>query len=180
MPPRSKSTRGGSWWVFAAIAIAVVGLDQSTKAWAMKSLAYGAPTVFKAGFLPLTLHFNTGGLWGIGSGTLTRWFFPGATAVAMIVLFQIYRTTATGDRLKLFAVPMVAGGAAGNLIDRLRWDRGVVDFLGPFDLGFMIWPIFNVADMAISCCTILLVIALWREGASAPSEAPSTDLEIPS
>lgn len=167
------------WWSFAAIVLGVVGLDQLTKAWALESLVYGAPTIWKAG-VPLTLHFNTGGLWGVGSGALSRWFFPVATVVAVTVLIQIYRGTSKGETLKRFAVPMVAGGAVGNLIDRLRWDRGVVDFLGPFDLGFMVWPIFNVADMAISCCTLLLVFALWREGsqeARGAAAEPATDLE---
>lgn len=167
--PSDPSRR--SWWTFGAIIAAVVGLDQLTKAWALSSLVYGAPTIWKGGFLPLTLHFNRGGLWGVGSGTLSRWFFPVATVIAMVVLIQVYRSTTRGEIIKRFAVPMVAGGAIGNLIDRLRWDRGVIDFLGPFDLGFMIWPIFNVADMAISCCTLLLVFALWREGAQpAPAE----------
>ncbi|HIF38341.1 MAG TPA: signal peptidase II [Gemmatimonadetes bacterium] len=51
----------------------------------------------------------------------------------------------------------------GNLYDRIRWTRGVVDFIGPVDLGFMLWPIFNVADMAISCGAFLLAISFWKE-----------------
>ncbi|MCB1035757.1 MAG: signal peptidase II [Acidobacteria bacterium] len=176
MTESATPTSGGRrWWVFAAISLAVVGLDQLTKAWALESLAHGAPTAWKGGILPLTLHFNTGGLWGLGSGSLSRWFFPLATLVAVVVLVQIYRSSGSGEILKRFAVPMVAGGAIGNLIDRLRWDRGVVDFIGPFDLGFMVWPIFNVADMAISTCTLLLVFALWREGARHRSQEAVTE-----
>lgn len=89
------------------------------------------------------------------------------------MLVQLYRTTTTDHRLRRILVPAIAGGALGNLVDRLRWDRGVVDFLGPFDLGFMVWPIFNVADMAISCGTALLVLSLWREPAPEPSPAPA-------
>jgi signal peptidase II len=51
----------------------------------------------------------------------------------------------------------------GNLYDRVRWNRGVVDFLGPIDLGFWDFPIFNVADMAITCGAVLLAISFWFE-----------------
>ena len=57
----------------------------------------------------------------------------------------------------------MVSGALGNLYDRVRWDRGVVDFLGPVDLGFWDFPIFNVADMAITCGAILLAISFYLE-----------------
>ncbi|MCH9646921.1 MAG: signal peptidase II [Deltaproteobacteria bacterium] len=167
------------WLFFLVVLATVVTLDLVTKSWALHHLSPGGPTVSGIGGIPLTLHFNTGGLWGIGSGTLSRWFFGLATALALYVLAQIYRSTHRSQRFRLFAVPMIAGGAIGNLVDRLRWERGVVDFLGPFDLGFMQWPIFNVADMAISCCTILLVISMWRDGEEMPlaeNSAPESSL----
>jgi signal peptidase II len=75
------------------------------------------------------------------------------------------------DWLRLSALSLVAAGALGNLRDRVRWDRGVVDFIGPIDLGFMHWPIFNVADMAITTGAIALGLSLWREGAEAKAMA---------
>ncbi len=166
------------WLFFFAVLATVVTLDLVTKSWALHHLSPGGPTIEGIGGVPLTLHFNTGGLWGIGSGTLSRWFFGLATALALYVLAQIYRGTQRSQKFRLLAVPMIAGGAIGNLVDRVRWDRGVVDFLGPFDLGFMQWPIFNVADMAISCCTVLLVISLWRDGETeggAEGDNPATE-----
>jgi lipoprotein signal peptidase len=53
--------------------------------------------------------------------------------------------------------------AAGNLYDRVRWERGVVDFIGPIDLGLWNFPIFNVADMAITCGAVLLAVSFWFE-----------------
>ena len=70
---------------------------------------------------------------------------------------------------------MIAG-ALGNLIDRVRWDRGVVDFIGPIDLGITHWPIFNVADMAISCGAVMLALSFWQEERAlkrAREEAPA-------
>lgn len=159
------------WLLFGAVALLVLALDLLTKHLALQHLHHGAPTRFAGGFLPLTLHFNTGGLWGIGSGMAARWFFPLATAVALFVLVRLYRMTGPGETLRLLVVPAIAGGALGNLVDRLRWDRGVVDFLGPFDLGFMVWPIFNVADMAISCGTLILVFSLWRQETARDADA---------
>ena len=52
---------------------------------------------------------------------------------------------------------------AANLYDRVRWSRGVVDFIGPVDLGFANFPIFNVADIAITCGAGLLAISFWLE-----------------
>jgi signal peptidase II len=67
------------------------------------------------------------------------------------------------DWSRLLAVQLVGAGAIGNLIDRVRWDGGVVDFIGPFDLGSMQFPIFNVADMAITTGAILLALTLLRD-----------------
>jgi signal peptidase II len=53
----------------------------------------------------------------------------------------------------------------------VRWDGGVVDFIGPINLGFMYWPIFNIADIAITTGAILLGISLLREEAAAARAA---------
>jgi signal peptidase II len=81
----------------------------------------------------------------------------------LYVLVGIFRRTPASDWVRLLATQLVAAGAIGNLIDRLRWDRGVVDFIGPINLGFMDFPIFNVADMALTCGAALLAISMLRE-----------------
>ena len=63
----------------------------------------------------------------------------------------------------MVSISLVVSGAVGNLYDRVRWDRGVVDFIGPIDLGLWDFPIFNIADMAITCGAILLAISFWFE-----------------
>jgi signal peptidase II len=59
----------------------------------------------------------------------------------------------------------IAGGAAGNLIDRVLSSAGVVDFI---DVGIPSWrwPTFNVADIAVSCGAVALALSLWREDTS--------------
>jgi hypothetical protein len=58
------------------------------------------------------------------------------------------------------ALPLIFGGALGNLVDRLSMDLKVVDFIRVYYKGFS-WPVFNVADMAITAGEILLVIAFF-------------------
>ncbi len=87
------------------------------------------------------------------------------TIFALGLLAYLLLRTDAGDRFRIFALSLVLTGALGNLIDRVRWDRGVVDFIGPIDLGFMDFPIFNVADMAISCGAVALAISFWMEEA---------------
>ena len=67
-----------------------------------------------------------------------------------------------GDRIRVLALALVCGGALGNLVDRVKSGRGVVDFID-VGIGAMRWPTFNVADMAVSCGAVLLAIVLWRE-----------------
>ena len=68
-----------------------------------------------------------------------------------------------GDMLRVFSVSLVVSGAFGNLIDRIFEPMGVVDFIGPIWLGVTHFPIFNVADMAISTGAVLLAISFWQE-----------------
>jgi signal peptidase II len=142
----------------------ILALDIVTKRWALAALAGGERIELFGGLVPLTLAFNQGAAFSLSLGSASRWIFMGLSVVALWVLAALYRAAAPEDRLRLWSVSLVTAGALGNLFDRVRWDRGVVDFIGPIDLGFMLWPVFNVADMAITCGGILLAISLWLEG----------------
>jgi signal peptidase II len=74
------------------------------------------------------------------------------------------------DKLSLIALCMVVGGAAGNLLDRVLWGR-VVDFI-EIGVGEYTWPVFNVADMAVTAGAVLLGWSLLR--APAPKQASKT------
>jgi signal peptidase II len=113
--------------------------------------------------VPLTLAFNKGAAFGIGVGEDSRWFFVPVTLIALALLTVLFRQAAERDLLRVVSISLVASGAVGNLYDRIRWDRGVVDFIGPIDLGLWNFPIFNIADMAITCGAVLLAISFWFE-----------------
>jgi signal peptidase II len=151
------------WSWAAALVLGWLALDLATKSWALRALADGVPRSILGGFMPLTLAFNQGAAFGLRIGNDPRLVFIPITVVAVVFLVSLIRTAPPGDWLRVLAASLVLGGALGNLWDRVRWDRGVVDFLGPVDLGFTLFPIFNVADIGITCGAILLAVSFWRE-----------------
>jgi len=148
--------------IFAFTFSPIIILDLVTKRWALEALSYSSSQLF-GGLIPLTLAFNKGAAFGISIGEDSRWFFVPVTILALALLGGLLKQTSENDFLKIFSVSLVISGALGNLYDRVRWGRGVVDFIGPIDLGRWDFPIFNVADMAISCGAILLAISFWME-----------------
>lgn len=138
-------------------------LDFCTKRWALENLSMGPMPDFMGGYIPLTLAFNKGAAFGISVGDDSRWLFVPLSIIALGLLLHILYRSEAEDHLRTMACSFVIAGALGNLYDRVRWTRGVVDFIGPVDLGFMLWPIFNVADMAISFGAVLLAVSFWKE-----------------
>ncbi len=142
----------------------VLVADIVTKRWAVNVLQ---PEIsrpdFLGGHVPLTFALNRGAAFGISIGDDPRWFFIPVAFLALGLMCVLLARAERSDTLRIVALALVIAGAIGNLIDRIRWDRGVVDFIGPIDLGFYLWPIFNVADMAISCGAVLLAISFWNE-----------------
>ncbi len=151
--------------------------DIVTKRWALTALAGGRSSELLGGLVPLNLAFNRGAAFGLSIGNDPRWFFIPVTIVALALLVYLLVRTDARDRFRIFALSLVMTGAVGNLIDRIRWNEGVVDFIGPFNLGFMDWPIFNVADMAISCGAVALAISFWMEEAAEKNELADAPAE---
>ena len=149
--------------VFAAIIPSVLILDFISKRWALVTLDGGNRLEILGGFVPLTLAYNRGAAFGISVGDDSRWFFIPVTILALVLLLVLLRQAGPRDWPRLSSISMVVAGALGNLYDRVRWNRGVVDFIGPINLGVMDWPIFNVADMSITCGAVLLAISFWGE-----------------
>jgi signal peptidase II len=125
-------------------------------------------------FFRLTYTHNPGAAFGINIGEHSRVFFLILSLVALIVLGVIYRATPAADRLRLLALALVSAGAVGNIIDRLRFEAGVVDFLD-VGLGSHRWPIFNVADMAVSIGAVLLLISFYFEDRDGGESEPVGD-----
>jgi signal peptidase II len=120
----------------------------------------------------LRLVYNPGAAFGLHLGPYSRWIFFAVAAFAVVLLNRMSRTTTVGDWFRQLALGLICGGAAGNLIDRIRSARGVVDFID-VGVGTLRWPTFNVADIAVSCGAVALAISLWRED-SKRAEQPQT------
>ncbi|MBT8478475.1 MAG: signal peptidase II [Gemmatimonadetes bacterium] len=160
--PRATSSRVNKKVLIAAVVGTVVVLDFVTKMWAMNNLTFGYPVPVVGDFFRFTYTHNPGAAFGINIGEHSRLFFLSLSLAALVVLGFIYRSTPARDRLRLLAVALVSAGAIGNIIDRFRFEAGVVDFLD-VGIGVHRWPIFNVADMAVSIGAVLLLISFYFE-----------------
>jgi len=148
------------------IAIVVLA-DQITKLWAISALQAGAPVSVWGKFFMLTLVYNQGGALGTSFGSPT-YYLIASPLILLFVLYYIY--THADIRGIVMPLAFVAGGAIGNIIDRIRLGY-VVDFLDfdffDFNLGgwqVERWWAFNIADAAISCAIVFLIIWLLTAG----------------
>lgn len=147
------------------VALAVVILDQVTKALVRPALALHESVVAVPGFVDLTRVHNTGAAFGM----LNSVDFPFKTVVlslvALIALGGVawYAVTVPlGDRLARIGIAGVLGGAAGNLIDRATAGY-VLDFVDAYWNGWHFWA-FNVADAAITTGVIFMILDLVGVG----------------
>lgn len=136
-------------------------LDILTKRWALANLSHGVPQEVIGDWLRWTLAFNRGAAMGFHLGEWSRPVLTLIGVVMLVILVRLYHTTASRHRLQILLLAFITSGAIGNLIDRVRWTRGVVDFI---DVGIgttRFWT-FNVADMGISVGAVLLAIVWGR------------------
>jgi signal peptidase II len=145
----------------AAIALLVLALDQAGKAWARSALTPGREVTVIPGWLWFRLARNTGATLGLGTGYNELF-----AALALIIVGAITVLALRGNvggTLGLGALGAVAGGALGNLVDRVRLG-GVIDFI---EVHY--WPTdFNLADAAIRLGVVLFVLALLLDWTRRP------------
>lgn len=150
--------------VFLATSLPLVVADCATKELAVRGLQPRVPHPVLGDWFRLTLAFNQHGAMGMTAGTWSRAVFGALAVVALGVLGAMVKRTRPADRMRAGALGVVAAGAAGNLWDRLRWSRGVVDFI---DVGlgpYRFWT-FNLADAALTVGIVALAWVLWRDEA---------------
>jgi len=166
----SDADRRGLFW---GAVVAVVLLDLVTKWWAVGSLVLYEPIPVLGETLRWRLIYNPGAAFGLHLGPWSRWIFLVIAVVAFVVLFRMSREARPGDWVRQLSLGAVAGGAVGNLVDRVRGAQGVVDFIDA-GIGASRWPTFNVADIGVSCGAVILALSLWREDhAKARADAPA-------
>ncbi len=148
--------------VFWAAAVSVVVLDVISKALVVRTLIPGVPRPIIGEVVRFTLAFNPGAAFSMSVGDKSRYFFGALAVIALVVLWWLYRSTKKGDWVRVAALGLAWGGAAGNLIDRFRGPRGVVDFID-IGVGSVRFWTFNVADSAVTIGALTLAFVLWRE-----------------
>lgn len=157
--------------------VAVLIADQVTKYIALTSLQPGQSVDFLGSWVRWTLAYNPGGAFSMRLGS-SNYYLVASIIILVALAIYIYRNRF----VSYIAIPLsiVAGGAIGNIIDRIRFDQ-VVDFIdcefpdvNMFGYEMYRWPIFNVADMAVSCgiiATIILILYHSKKEAAARQEA---------
>jgi signal peptidase II len=156
-----------------AVAVAVVVVDQLTKWWAVHTLDDRDIDLFWTLRFHLShntgMAFSRGQNWGPLIGVV-------ALVIVVVLLLSVKRTS---SRLNEITVGLIIGGAVGNIVDRLirepYWLRGgVVDFI-----DFQWFPIFNVADMAITIGGALLILTSYLGSRRAHETPAATKVEAP-
>ncbi|HRI04784.1 MAG TPA: signal peptidase II [Pyrinomonadaceae bacterium] len=168
-------TKRDFFWKLGYLAIAggVFMVDQTSKAWATRTLRTGGDKTVIDGLLNFAYAQNTGVAFSMldEHGDAGRWGLSAiAFVAAALVLFFFWRTPRSDDRI-LGALALLLAGIVGNVTDRMRLGF-VVDFI---DVQFGSWhyPTFNVADAAICVGAVLLLIDMFRSKRSQKTEAGS-------
>jgi signal peptidase II len=164
---RMSKLRGTALFVVTVVAVLV--LDQLTKWLALQVLppeGWPSPTSAIGHHFSFNIVGNTGVAFGLFQGQSDLFVVLALVVVGGLLVYR-HRLPAD-DWLLEVAIGLQVGGALGNLLDRVRIGH-VRDFI-----DFRIWPVFNVADMAIVSGVLLLAWHLWRQEQAA-STIPATD-----
>ena len=139
----------------ALFALTVVGVDQLVKYLVMTNIApYPFQEEFIPGILSLTYTTNDGAAFSMMRGM--QWLFVVIFVIlTALLVFEYFKKPLPFTKFERWCIAAIYGGGLGNVIDRVFRDGKVVDM---FKTEFMDFPIFNVADIFITCgCTLLLV-----------------------
>ena len=138
-----------------SVALSVALLDQFAKFFVTHNFKLHESVPIIKNILRITYIINTGSAFGLFQGF--NLIFILFSIVVIIAIFYYMAKKIENKKILQFAVGLLLGGTLGNLIDRIL-HGAVIDFI-----DFRIWPVFNVADSAVTISIILLVIILWKK-----------------
>ena len=135
--------------IWLLVSVAVIGLDQWSKAWVLASLPEFTPVPVIDGFWNWYRTYNTGAAFSFlaDAGGWQQWFFIVLAFAISAVLAWMLARTPRGDWKQALPLALVIGGALGNVIDRFTHGH-VVDFIQWYVKDYY-WPAFNIADCAV-------------------------------
>jgi signal peptidase II len=157
--------------LLATLAVVVVALDRWTKHWASTTLQFSESVRVVGDYLRFTYTRNSGVAFGIGQGTGFPYYVFSLVAIVAIV-WMFLRGRVGHDPVRSTALTLILSGAVGNLVDRVTSGE-VVDFI---EVGIpqWHWPVFNVADSAVTVGVLLFVLTWSRAGE--PAAAPDAEV----
>lgn len=179
----------------AVVSIASLVADVGTKLWAESALDGPFPTgpkILIPDHLSLIIAHNKGGAWGLFQGeseNVRRPFFLLVSVAAILFIVTLYRRLQPHQHALKWGLPLVLGGALGNVFDRIRYGH-VIDFIDyradwirslnelvqkyvPKHIVTDHWPTFNIADVAI-CVGVGLMAVDMLTSRRAPPQTPRT------
>ncbi|MBI3027239.1 signal peptidase II [Candidatus Woesearchaeota archaeon] len=136
------------------VALPVLILDQFTKFLIKQNFQLNQSTPIIKNIFHLTYVTNTGSAFGLFKGLNV--FFILFSIVVIIAIFHYLKKIKNDEKLLQFSAGLLLGGTIGNLIDRLAYEY-VIDFI-----DFRIWPVFNVADSAVTISILFMIFLLWE------------------
>jgi signal peptidase II len=165
-----------SYGFLILVSLATLAADLGSKTWAEHRLD-GYPGIVEVwkNHLALILARNRGGAWGLLQSTsenVRRPFFLLVSVAAIAFIMTLYRRLQPRQRALQWGLPLVLGGALGNVFDRIRYGH-VIDFIDAH-VGEHHWPTFNVADIAICVGVGLMAIDMFtsKRGRAPVRRAP--------
>lgn len=198
----AAAVRRPSFVFFAAVAAFCLLADVVSKAWAEVELTRRSPLepmVLIEGHLNFALAYNRGGAWGLlqnASETLRRPFFLVVSVAAIAFIVSLYGKLVPGQRALRWGLPLVLGGALGNLADRVtrgsvvdfidyraEWVEGMNRLIANVVSGWHVtdhWPTFNVADISICVGVGLMAVDMLTSGRRSAERSPEGESRVES
>ncbi len=200
--PKPAAAHRPSFVFFAAIAAFFLLADVVTKAWAEVELTRRSPLdplVLIEGHLNFALAYNRGGAWGLlqnASESLRRPFFLVVSVAAIAFIVSLYGKLLPGQRALRWGLPLVLGGALGNLADRVTrgsvvdfidyragWVESMNQLIASVVSGWHVtdhWPTFNVADISICVGVGLMAVDMLTSGRRNAERTPEGESRVES
>ena len=149
----------------------IICLDQITKMYIHTQFQLGESVVVISDFFNFTYVRNPGAAFGIFAEShpeFREWFFLLMPPLALAVIFWLLKNVPDSDRVQIFGLSLIFGGAIGNYIDRIRF-RYVIDFIDVHYKNIWNYPAFNIADSAIVGGVGLMLLSMYLESRRKPT-----------
>jgi signal peptidase II len=162
---QSNRRLGYKYMVLIALTLAITAFDQYTKMIIHSSFDLGESIRVIDNFFNLTYVRNTGaafGIFGQSHPLFRQIFFLSIPPIAVFIIVLFLYNLPSTEKLEIFALSIISGGAIGNYVDRIRFGY-VIDFLDFHFRDTYSWPAFNVADSAIVIGVAILTLLMFRK-----------------